>query len=67
VDADSGYIELAHDPIASLKWPRMSMGFQVEDKQALHALKEGDRVQFQLYPKPDKEGNFLIKKIERRS
>ncbi len=67
VDADSGYIELAHDPIASLKWPSMSMGFIAEDKHSLHALKEGDRVQFELYAKPDKEGNFLIKKIAPKS
>ena len=67
VDADSGYIELDHDPIASLKWPAMKMGFQVEDRHALHAFKEGDRVRFQLDAKPDSEGNFLIRKIERRS
>ena len=67
VDADSGYVELDHDPIAALKWPRMSMGFQVEDRHSLHELKAGDRVQFQLLAKPDKEGNFLIRKIERRS
>ena len=66
VDAPSGYVELDHDPIASLQWPRMSMGFQAEDKAQLSSIKPGDRVQFELLAKPDKDGNFLIRKIEKK-
>ena len=40
------------------------MGFLAEDKTQLRALKEGDRVEFELLPKPDKDGNYLIRKIE---
>jgi membrane fusion protein, copper/silver efflux system len=66
VDAASGYVELDHDPIASLQWPGMSMGFQAEDKAQLSSIKPGDRVEFELLAKPDKEGRFLIKKIEKK-
>ena len=65
VDAASGYIELDHDPIPSLQWPRMSMGFFAEDKSQLQSIKEGDRVEFELYAKPNKDGDFIIAKIRK--
>jgi Cu(I)/Ag(I) efflux system membrane fusion protein len=64
-NADEGYVELDHDPIPALKWPSMKMGFQVADKHALHGLKEGDRVEFEVDPKPNSEGEFQITKIKR--
>ena len=64
VDAASGYVELDHDPIPSLQWPQMIMGFQAENKHELHALKEGDRVQFDILPKPNKDGDWILKHIE---
>jgi membrane fusion protein, copper/silver efflux system len=67
VDPASGYVELEHDPIASLQWPGMSMGFYAENKSQLRSLKEGDRVEFELYPTPDKDGNYLLRKIETKS
>ena len=66
VDPDSGYVELDHDPIASMQWPRMEMGFSAEDKRALQALKEGDRVEFELYGLPNAEGDFVIRAIRPR-
>jgi len=65
-DPASGYVELDHDPIASLQWPRMSMGFQAEDKSQLASIRPGDRVEFELLNKQDKDGNFLIRKIEKK-
>ena len=64
VDAASGYVELDHDPIASLQWPQMIMGFYAENKAELKALKEGDRVQFDVLPKPNKDGDWILKHIE---
>jgi Cu(I)/Ag(I) efflux system membrane fusion protein len=61
----SSYVELEHDPIASLKWPAMTMGFQVEDKSQLLDLKEGDRVEFELDPNPGKDGEFVLRSIRR--
>ena len=63
VDAAGGRVELDHGPISSLQWPSMKMGFLVEDKSQLAALKPGDRVQFELRPKPDADGNYVIEKI----
>lgn len=63
MDRASGHIELDHAPIPSLQWPSMRMGFQVEDRSQLEGIKPGDRVQFELRPKPDADGNYVIGKI----
>ena len=65
VNPPSGYIELEHGPIASLQWPAMTMAFQAEDKRQLEALKEGDRVEFELNAQPGKDGEFLLHSIRR--
>jgi Cu/Ag efflux protein CusF len=41
----------------------MTMGFVVEDKAQLARLKKGDRVEFELRAKPDKDGKYVISKI----
>jgi Cu(I)/Ag(I) efflux system membrane fusion protein len=41
-------ITLAHGPIASLKWPAMTMDFKVKDAALLRALKPGQRIVFDL-------------------
>jgi Cu(I)/Ag(I) efflux system membrane fusion protein len=65
VDPAKGRIELDHEPIASMNWPHMKMGFAVEDKAALRALKPGDRVEFELKGEPDKDGNYAITRIRK--
>jgi len=65
VDAASGYIELEHDPIPSLQWPTMVMGFYAENKAELGALKEGDRVEFELDPKPNEDGDYILRRIHK--
>jgi Cu(I)/Ag(I) efflux system membrane fusion protein len=65
VDPGSGRVELDHDPIPALQWPRMSMAFQAEDKSQLAPIKPGDRVEFELYAKPKKEGEFTLRSIRR--
>jgi Cu(I)/Ag(I) efflux system membrane fusion protein len=63
LDAAKGRVELDHEPIPSMQWPKMKMGFLVEDKSQLAALKKGDAVEFELRPKPDQDGNYMISKI----
>jgi Cu(I)/Ag(I) efflux system membrane fusion protein len=63
VDAGKGRVELDHDPIASMQWPRMKMGFLVEDKGQLAGLKKGDAVEFELRARPDQDGNYVISRI----
>jgi Cu/Ag efflux protein CusF len=65
VDAAKGRVELDHDPIASLKWPAMTMGFLLRDKAQLGGLKPGDRVEFELRGEPDKEGDYVIEQLRR--
>jgi Cu(I)/Ag(I) efflux system membrane fusion protein len=63
IDAVKGRVELDHEPIPSLKWPRMTMEFVVGDKAALAGLKRGDVVEFELRGEADKDGDFRIEKL----
>ena len=44
VDAKAGSVTLAHEPVASLNWPSMTMGFKVKESALLNKLTEGKRV-----------------------
>ena len=48
VNTADGVITLAHEPIKSLNWPAMTMGFKVKNKTMLDKVKPGDKVQFTL-------------------
>ena len=63
VDAARGRIEIDHEPIASMKWPRMQMGFTVKDKAQLSGLKSGATVEFEMRGAPDNDGDYVLEKI----
>jgi len=65
IDVAKGRVELQHEAIASLKWPPMTMGFKVEDRAQLGALKQGDTVEFELRPKPDQDGAYVISNLRK--
>lgn len=44
VDAANGKVTLAHDPVKSLNWPAMTMGFAVKEKMLLDQLALGKKV-----------------------
>jgi Cu/Ag efflux protein CusF len=44
VDVANGKVMLAHEPVKSLNWPAMTMGFAVKDKTLLDKLAVGKRV-----------------------
>jgi Cu(I)/Ag(I) efflux system membrane fusion protein len=44
VDAKAGTVTLVHGPVASLKWPAMTMEFKVANASLLQALKPGRQV-----------------------
>lgn len=46
VDTAKASVTLAHEPVKSLNWPAMSMGFKVNDPKLLQSVKKGDKVQF---------------------
>jgi Cu(I)/Ag(I) efflux system protein CusF len=48
MDAKSGVVTLAHEPIKSLNWPAMTMGFKVKDKMLMDKLTEGKKVEVEL-------------------
>lgn len=44
VDTTNGKVTLAHDPVKSLNWPAMTMGFAVKDKMLLDQFAVGKKV-----------------------
>jgi Cu(I)/Ag(I) efflux system membrane fusion protein len=46
VDASNSTVTLAHGPIASLKWPAMSMDFRVKDPALVRTMKPGQKISF---------------------
>lgn len=58
VDAARGTVTIAHGPIASLKWPRMTMGFRVKDPALLQSLKPGQKIAFEIVE--EKPGEYVI-------
>lgn len=64
VDLDKGRVMLAHDPVPSLDWPGMTMGFAVEDQAMLESLEPGQAVQFDFTE--GKGGMFVVTDISPR-
>lgn len=48
VDQEKGKVTLSHEPIKSLNWPAMTMGFSVKEKKLFDQLAEGQKVQVEL-------------------
>jgi Cu(I)/Ag(I) efflux system protein CusF len=46
VDRAAGRVTIAHGPVASLKWPAMTMAFEVRDKALFDKLQPGASVEF---------------------
>jgi Cu/Ag efflux protein CusF len=66
LDPAAGKVELEHEAIPSMQWPPMTMGFVVQDKGQMTALKKGDAVDFETSATPDKDGNYVIRDIRPR-
>ena len=60
VDVQAATVKLTHDPITSLKWPKMTMDFKAHDPALLKDLKSGTQVDFELMKMG---GAYLIMKI----
>ena len=48
IDAQAGTVTLTHGPVASLKWPAMTMEFKLANASLGHALKPGAKVAFEF-------------------
>ncbi len=47
-DPKAGTVTFAHEPVPSMKWPSMTMAFQVKDKALFDKLGEGKKVEFEF-------------------
>lgn len=63
VDVSKGSLNVTHDPIKALGWPKMKMEFSVDKGVDLSGLKAGDAVTFSL--KPQGEDDFIVVKINK--
>jgi membrane fusion protein, copper/silver efflux system len=66
IEPEKGRIELDHEPIPSLKWPKMTMEFVTEDKAALAGLKKGDAVEFEVKGEPNAAGDHVLQGIRKK-
>ncbi|CAB1369040.1 copper-binding protein [Denitratisoma oestradiolicum] len=48
IDSRAGMVTFAHEPVKSLNWPAMTMGFVVKDKALLDKLAVGKKVEFEF-------------------
>ena len=48
LDAKAGVVTLAHEPVKSMNWPSMTMGFKVKDKMLMDKLTDGKKVEFEF-------------------
>jgi Cu(I)/Ag(I) efflux system membrane fusion protein len=62
VDLARGTVTIAHGPIASLKWPAMTMDFQVKDPALLQTLKPGQKIAFDMVEKT--AGEYTIVSVQ---
>lgn len=60
--ADRGMVNINHEPMPDMNWPKMRMNFQVQDGVDLSKLKLGDEVEFTLMV--DDDNNYVIKNIK---
>jgi len=48
LDLDAGKVNISHEAIKSLKWQKMTMDFNVQNKSDLAAIKPGMAVDFEI-------------------
>lgn len=58
VDAKAGSASISHAPVASLKWPAMTMEFKVKDAAVLKSLKAGQKIRFDFAE--DAPGEWVV-------
>ncbi|MGB7543577.1 MAG: copper-binding protein [Burkholderiales bacterium] len=61
IDQTKGSVTLKHDPIKSLKWPAMTMEFDVRDRKLLDGIKPEQKVTFEFV---EEKGRYVIVSIK---
>jgi Cu/Ag efflux protein CusF len=62
VDPKSGALMITHDPVPSLKWPKMTMEFIPANDAIAKAVKPGSAITFEFVKR--KPGEWVVTKIE---
>ncbi|KZZ57197.1 hypothetical protein A3760_16900 [Oleiphilus sp. HI0122] len=60
--AERGMVNINHEPMPEMNWPKMRMNFQVQEGIELSELNLGDEVEFTLMV--DDNNNYIIKDIK---
>jgi Cu(I)/Ag(I) efflux system membrane fusion protein len=63
IDAKDGSITLSHGPVASLKWPAMTMEFKAANASLLKDLKPGAKVSFEFVERA--QGEWVITSVKK--
>jgi len=63
VDSKTGTVSLSHGPIASLKWPAMTMEFKAANAALLQDLKPGIKVAFEFVERAP--GEWVITSVKK--
>ena len=61
VDLKAGTLSLNHDPVASLRWPAMTMEFKVANSGLLSGLRRGQAVSFEFVER--QPGEYVVTSI----
>lgn len=64
VDASKHTVNITHDPIKSLNWPKMKMLFTVDNNVDLSGVKPGDAVSFTL--KPAGKDDLIVTSLKKK-
>jgi RND family efflux transporter MFP subunit len=62
VDPKEGTAMISHGPVATLKWPAMTMGFALANPALLDGVKPGDSIAFEIVER--KPGDYVITKVQ---
>lgn len=62
IDAAAGTVTIAHEPVASLKWPAMKMDFVLANPALVAGLKPGTGVRFEFVER--KPGEWVVTSLE---
>lgn len=62
--AERGMVNINHEPMPEMNWPKMRMNFQVKEGLDLSPLSLGDEVEFTLLV--DDNNNYVIKNIKKK-
>ncbi|WP_454902708.1 copper-binding protein [Variovorax gossypii] len=61
VDPKGQVVNVAHEPIKSLNWPAMTMGFVVKDKMLMDKLVVGKKVQLEFV---QEDGKYVVTAVK---